>query len=226
MRHVTCRSTNQPNSLRIVEFPGRRLRRCASWLLQRHPLQGSQSSICQKPDNPVRIVCISDTHDNEPELPDTHILILAGESTENGSFEETQAQLTWLSRQQHPHKIITAENHDVLLDEDFLSSYTVRRYGNSKSQHNLSWPANLHHLNCSSVGLDVVVASQGNRDAQETLQLVGTGRIKIYSNPYTPQYGVSVFQYPRSDETFWEHNLPSDADFVVVDGPPRPNTDR
>ncbi|KAJ5925859.1 hypothetical protein N7454_007369, partial [Penicillium verhagenii] len=46
---------------------------------------------------PIRILCISDTHDATPILPPGDILIHAGDLTTHGTFAEMQAQLKWLS---------------------------------------------------------------------------------------------------------------------------------
>ncbi|KAL8694619.1 MAG: hypothetical protein Q9224_003538 [Gallowayella concinna] len=60
------------------------------------------------PNDPVRIVCISDTHDLQPELPDGDVLLHAGDLSKNGSFDAIQAQLDWLSQQSHPCKVLIA----------------------------------------------------------------------------------------------------------------------
>ncbi|CAI7603241.1 unnamed protein product [Penicillium glandicola] len=66
--------------------------------------------------NPISIVCVSDTHNSQPILPDGDILIHAGDLTQSGSLKELQATLTWLRNQPHPTKIVVAGNHDLLLD--------------------------------------------------------------------------------------------------------------
>lgn len=66
--------------------------------------------------NPISVVCVSDTHNSQPVLPDGDILIHAGDMTQSGSFKELQVTLDWLNAQPHPHKIVIAGNHDKLLD--------------------------------------------------------------------------------------------------------------
>ena len=39
------------------------------------------------PDNPIIVVCISDTHDKQPQLPDGDLLLHAGDLTDKGSYE-------------------------------------------------------------------------------------------------------------------------------------------
>jgi predicted phosphodiesterase len=45
----------------------------------------------------VKVVCISDTHNEQPLVPLGDILIHAGDLTVNGTFSELQAQLPWLT---------------------------------------------------------------------------------------------------------------------------------
>lgn len=61
----------------------------------------------------IRIVCISDTHNQQPVLPQGDILVHAGDLSQSGSIAEIQAQIDWISSQQHQHKIIIAGNHDI-----------------------------------------------------------------------------------------------------------------
>ena len=67
----------------------------------------------------VSIVCISDTHNREPHLPDGDVLLHAGDLTKTGSFAELQAQIDWLDRQPHRHKVIIAGK---LLVEETVSA--------------------------------------------------------------------------------------------------------
>lgn len=47
----------------------------------------------------------------------------------------------------------------------------------------------------------------------------------IYGSPWTPQYGISAFQYAR-EEDIWTGTIPSNTDIVIVHGPPRLHLDR
>jgi calcineurin-like phosphoesterase family protein len=66
----------------------------------------------------VRIVCISDTHNDDctASLPDGDILIHAGDMTDDGTIEELTAAYKWISALPHKTKIIVAGNHDLGLD--------------------------------------------------------------------------------------------------------------
>jgi 3',5'-cyclic AMP phosphodiesterase CpdA len=58
----------------------------------------------------VRIVCISDTHNDDctDHLPDGDILIHAGDMTDDGTADELQAAYDWISALPHKVKIIVA----------------------------------------------------------------------------------------------------------------------
>ena len=67
----------------------------------------------------ISVVCISDTHNSKPNVPDGDVLVHAGDLTQTGTHEELQQCLDWLHSLPHPHKIIIAGNHDLmLLSED------------------------------------------------------------------------------------------------------------
>lgn len=65
----------------------------------------------------MRIVCVSDTHEQEPELPLGDILIHAGDLTLDGSLRSTGLALKWLRQQPHKHKIFVGGNHDLALSQ-------------------------------------------------------------------------------------------------------------
>lgn len=64
----------------------------------------------------VSVVCISDTHNSQPQLPYADILIHAGDLTHSGSLTEIQQALDWIKQATSSHKIAVAGNHDLLLD--------------------------------------------------------------------------------------------------------------
>ncbi|KAK2759031.1 hypothetical protein FQN54_003130 [Arachnomyces sp. PD_36] len=207
---------------RVINIPGRRLRQAATTLLHLHPLHSSSSLPPPPPPSPppIRIVCISDTHNTQPDLPFGEILIHAGDLTENGSFDELQEQLAWLSRQPHPNKVVVAGNHDVLLDDAFLEKYPERKYRDSRTMQDLEW-GDLHYLRDSSITLNVAAATATAQDRESN----DTRTMTIYGSPQTPQYGVSAFQYPR-DQNIWANNIPHNTDIVIAHGPPRLHLDQ
>lgn len=64
----------------------------------------------------MRIVCISDTHNCYPDLPDGDMLIHAGDATVMGSIPEIEEFGEWFNSQPFKHKIFVAGNHDWLYE--------------------------------------------------------------------------------------------------------------
>ena len=66
----------------------------------------------------MRIVCISDTHEQHRsiELPPGDMLIHAGDLTYKGEAHAVKDFLDWFSAQPHKHKIFIAGNHDFLFE--------------------------------------------------------------------------------------------------------------
>ncbi len=66
----------------------------------------------------MKIVCISDTHNNTPDVPDGDLLIHSGDATGMGTLEEVCGFLEWFTALPHPEKVFVAGNHDFLLQSD------------------------------------------------------------------------------------------------------------
>ena len=64
----------------------------------------------------IRVVCISDTHDQTVDVPPGDILIHAGDLTNEGTAADIQKQLDWLKTLPHPLKVVIAGNHDSYFD--------------------------------------------------------------------------------------------------------------
>ncbi|KAL1868558.1 hypothetical protein VTK73DRAFT_3614 [Phialemonium thermophilum] len=168
---------------------------------------------------PVTVVCISDTHNTKPSpLPPGDILLHAGDLSQYGTWPEIQAQLTWLADQPHPHKIVIAGNHDLLLDRAFVAAHPDReleRRPEHRRDH-LDWGA-LAYLERESV--DLTVGEDGRR-------------IRVFGSPWTPRCGNWAFQYaadaaPSGDSSSfsWEGAVPDGTDVVLAHGPPAGHLD-
>lgn len=118
-------------------------------LLKQLPSAHSSSSSVPS----IKVVCISDIHNKQPHVLPGDLLIHAGGLTENGPFSEVRAGLTWLSSQLHKYKILITGNRDVLLNDKLLEKYPERRYGQTKSNADLSW-GSVIYLGDTSVTLD------------------------------------------------------------------------
>lgn len=64
----------------------------------------------------MRIVCLSDTHNQQIETPDGDILVHAGDSTVHGTHEEILEFNRWFAALPHKRKIFVAGNHDWLFE--------------------------------------------------------------------------------------------------------------
>lgn len=212
-------STAQP--LTRIKLRGHRKRKVADILINAHRVNSSPPLLKKTPNRPsIRVVCISDTHNKNPTVPLGDVLIHAGDLTENGSFEEVQNGLRWLSSQPHRYKVFVAGNHDVLLDEAFLMKYPERRYGQSKTKQDLDW-GDVIYLQDSTITLEIPV--QANDNSKDMRNLT------IFGSPWTPQYGISAFQYTPNNPHHWENifaSLDKSPHVIVTHGPPHLHLDQ
>lgn len=219
----------QTQPLTNIRLPGQRKRRIAQHLLKLY-------SACVRPvtqpsgKDTIRVVCISDTHNIRPELPPGDVLIHAGDLTENGSFAEIQTELRWLSSQPHQYKLFVAGNHDLLLDEKFLESHPERRYGSSQTKQDLDW-GSVIYLENSSTTLDFPRnphSSSGFEIGNSTQHASSPARrLMVCGSPFTPQYGISAFQY-SSNPRFWTEILAplrTGPEILITHGPPKLHLD-
>ncbi|KAH8757731.1 phosphoesterase [Diaporthe sp. PMI_573] len=218
--------TSQARPLSSIKLPGQRKRCVAQRLLK---LYSACVHTAAQPshEDTVRVVCVSDTHNTRPQLPFGDVLIHAGDLTENGSFDEIQTELSWLSSQAHRYKVFVAGNHDVLLDGEFLEKHPERRYGSSQSKEDLDW-GSVIYLQNSSTTLDF----PRNPDNASVFETTSTAertvssarRLITYGSPFTPQYGTSAFQY-SPDPHFWAEIFAPlvrmKPDILVTHGPPK-----
>lgn len=145
----------------------------------------------------ISVVCISDTHNSQPALPDGDILIHAGDLTQSGSLSEMQTALAWLRSQPHPHKFVTAGNHDLLLDPSWDPAGTRRR---------LNW-GDIIYLEDSIASVTV------------------RGRnLRVFGSPRSPRHGNWAFQYARTEDV-WAETIPENVDVLVTHGAPAGHLD-
>jgi len=149
-----------------------------------------------QPTSPITVVCISDTHNTQVNIPSGDVLIHAGDLTNSGTLEELQATLKWLRLLPHPYKVIIGGNHDLILD--ILAT---------EEENPTDW-SGLIYLNNSSV----------------TIRCDSGRELKIYGSPMTPRHGNGTFQYPRMQD-IWKGLLPDDIDILVTHGPPKAHLD-
>ena len=68
----------------------------------------------------MKICLISDTHSlhRQIKIPETEILIHAGDLSSQGTKEELRVFLDWFANLPHKHKVFIGGNHDFMLEED------------------------------------------------------------------------------------------------------------
>ncbi|KAJ9148902.1 Calcineurin-like phosphoesterase [Pleurostoma richardsiae] len=152
----------------------------------------------------IRVVCLSDTHDLVPAaVPDGDLLIHAGDLTDGGTLADVQAQLDWLARLPHRHKVLVCGNHDSWFDP------SSRRPEDRASGAEPDFRG-VHYLERSGV----------------TLEFAGGRMLNVYGAPDIPECGGSefAFQYSRGQDP-WRGTIPTETDILVTHGPPRYHLD-
>ena len=157
---------------------------------------------------PVSVVCISDTHNSQPKLPEGDILIHAGDLTQSGSSTELRASITWLRAQSHPIKIVVAGNHDLLLDASRDDSSSTTKSTAASDRESIDWG-------------DVIYLEN-----KETTVTCSNGRtLRIYGSPFSPRHGNWAFQYPRARDIWSSIRIPEGVDILITHAPPRAHLD-
>lgn len=194
----------------VVQLPHQRLRAYARKLQSLH----RSPPLLPAPADPFTVICISDTHGTQPPLPEGDLLLHAGDLTEWGTFGELQAQLTWLARQPHKHKVVIAGNHDLLLDLDFQRHHPKRwkqvldltpgsKDERSKVAEDLNWGDVVYLENTST---SIACGNDGQT-------------LNIFGSPLTPQHGLFAFQYLGGND-IWRGSIPSNTGILLTHGPP------
>ncbi|WOO82728.1 putative rhamnogalacturonate lyase C [Vanrija pseudolonga] len=150
------------------------------------------------PEKRITAVCISDTHNTQPDIPDGDVLFHSGDLTSFGTAAELQAQLDWLASLPHRYKVVIPGNHDKVLDETFVEPR--RDLG---KREDLNWH-DLTYLLYSSVTLEFPDQARS---------------LKVYGDPLTPAYGGWAFQHRRKEDT-WRNTVPAGTDVLLSHGPP------
>ncbi|BEJ16031.1 hypothetical protein CspHIS471_0506360 [Cutaneotrichosporon sp. HIS471] len=166
--------------------------------------------------NKIKIVCVSDTHLQCPDVPDGDLLVHAGDMANYGTFDEMQGQLNWLGSLPHAHKIVIGGNHDRILDPSYIAEHPKFKQGGRLED--LEW----HDLKYLC-----------NESTAVSFPHLGRS-LKVYGSPLTPkyesvkggaiQYYTWAFNYPRVMDV-WTNTVPDDVDLFIVHGPPRGHLD-
>ncbi|KAH8889663.1 calcineurin-like phosphoesterase [Thozetella sp. PMI_491] len=152
---------------------------------------------------PIRVVCLSDTHDGTVAVPDGDLLIHAGDLTNPGTAADIQRQVDWLDSLPHQHKVFVCGNHDSWFDP------TARVPEDRKTGAEVNLKG-LKYLENSAV----------------TLEFRGGRKLNVFGNPALPRCGGDnfAFQYDRQNHP-WDDSIPDETDVLVTHTPPRYHMD-
>lgn len=146
----------------------------------------------------MRIVCISDTHEQlgKFDIPDGDVLIHAGDLTRccrrlNKKYK-LEAELRYLNQLPHKHKIWIAGNHEFICEDHPSKIYEMLR----------DFPT-LTYLQDSSCTVNV-----------------GSEKMVIYGSPWQPVFHWWAFNLePEFILKKWQQ-IPENVDVLVTHGPP------
>ncbi|ORY14768.1 Metallo-dependent phosphatase-like protein [Clohesyomyces aquaticus] len=195
-------------------------------LFHAYHLLNSLRSTPTPADPPIRVVCISDTHDQFPEdVPAGDILIHAGDLTNDGSVASIQKQVDWLCSLPHKEIVVISGNHDTYLDPRTRPSLSDDQRAGS-----VDWKR-IHYLQHRALTLTLTIEPSNDAAEGARTHLLSSRprrrKIKLYGAPQIPACGpmsVHAFQYPRGLDA-WSETVPEDTDILITHTPPQYHLD-
>jgi hypothetical protein len=157
-----------------------------------------------QPTAKLRIVCISDTHNQTPNLPPGDILIHAGDLTNQGTLHELDRSIRWLQSQTaFKARIVVAGNHDVSLDDKYSGADRAKEAGELMSK-----AKDITYLCHESTRVRIPVKD-------------GEVAVNVFGSPYSRASEKWAFGYADEEEAreLWGP-VPDDTDVLVTHGPP------
>lgn len=147
-----------------------------------------------KPTDAITVVCISDTHNQVPDVPDGDLLVHAGDLSQGGTRQEIQRTLDWLHNLPHQYKVVIAGNHELLLDP--------QKGFPDAEKTSLNWH-------------DLIYI----QDFSTSLRFKGGRVLSLYGSPWTRKHGNWAFEYlPGVDK--WTKTIPERTDVLITHMPP------
>lgn len=160
----------------------------------------------------VRIVCVSDTHNQTPKLPAGDLLIHAGDLTNQGTFSELQKAIDWLRDTAFQVRIVVGGNHDITCDIPFYQQYGA--YFHNKQMED---PHRCIALLQSDPS--IVYLNHESKQVRISHENGSCSLIKVFGSPYSPARGLWAFGYaPEHASQLWDQ-IPLDSDIVVTHTP-------
>lgn len=144
----------------------------------------------------MKIVAISDTHNKHKQIqmPEGDLLIVAGDVTSRGKFEEIGSFLKWYREQDFKYKVFVPGNHDFCFDPK-------TRYGQTRNAliEQITSLPNSYYLEDSWIMIN---------------------DLKIYGTPYQPYFCDWAFNIFEEDKLLKKWQLiPSNIDILITHCP-------
>jgi predicted phosphodiesterase len=146
----------------------------------------------------MRVVVMSDTHGHQPPVPDSDLLLHAGDVCEHGTLAEIARFSAWFGSLPHPFKIVIAGNHD--------------------------WPFERNRQAAEDVLGPGITYMQ---DRGGTVRCRGE-QLRLYGTPWQPEFCGWAFNLPRNSSALrliWS-KVPEGLDILITHGPPAGVLDR
>jgi len=130
----------------------------------------------------MKLVCISDTHNqhDQLDLPDGDVLIHAGDWTGTGTTKQVISFIRWFSSQPHKHKVLIAGNHEVTLDKSFYQLHWSQFHTKSHLSHDIK---------------NYVLREEGIEYLEDSEVIING--FKFYGSPCQPSFGNWAFNVDR-----------------------------
>lgn len=156
----------------------------------------------------MKIVCISDSHNQKPKLPpDGDLLIHSGDLTMMGTLSEVERSIQWLgeiAKNKYDHGVILVPgNHDFLFEKFEPGMKT------NKGGFKIEREPELARKLCEKYGVDLLI--------DESMEVEG---IKIYGSPIQPWFHDWAFNVDRSKIGLVWEKIPDDTQILITHGPP------
>lgn len=137
------------------------------------------------------------------------VVLHCGDLTTRCTPEELQRTMDFLAAHPASLKLCIPGNHDRYLDDAYTDAKrTSKRPGAEGADEKA---AACRAIVESANGVKMLSAGT------HTFELANGAQLRVYADPYTPEFGRWGFQYPRGTRTF---DIPSDVDVVMTHGPP------
>lgn len=155
----------------------------------------------------MKIVALSDSHNQKPKMPDGDLLIHSGDLTMGGTKREVKAAIKWLgdlARNKYEHGVVLVPgNHDFLF-ETFRPGLPLFKRGIAIERE----PEYCKEL-CEKQGVDLVM--------NESFEVAG---IKMWGSPIQPWFHDWAFNVHRGEIGLIWDKIPLDVQLLITHGPP------